>query len=843
MLKLIFLLIIPGILAEFLRDNIKRKGIANSLLFSYIMFLLDATLILVFFSGQYEDFLAFLSRRIQTVEDAFLFILLWFVQIMIALSMGILSRIRRYRGIENAFLRITPLQKGVSEATIGFSLIAVILLFTAKDNAENRLVINEVCSRNDKVLMDENGDYRDYIELYNPSRWNLLLNHFQLSDNPDSPDKMELGEIMVPAKGYCIIWIGPSEEENAGFSINAAGETIYLTAAGGKLLDSVTIPPLEANMAYARTTDGAEEWKEEVPSPLAENNDWKKYLDKPVFSAESGFYEEEFLLSIQANEGEEIYYTLDGSIPDENAIRYTEEITVKNISANPNQYRSIQNVVKDWAQNIPSGEPVDKAFIVRAVSIDEYGNTSDVVTKTYFVNMDQYKNGYVLSLVSDPDDLFGDKGIYVTGKAYDDWYQSGQAGSEPSANFEMRGKDYEIETSVALFNNTLLMEQQAGLRIQGASQRLIASKRFSVFARKEYSGSRYFDYELFGDRMHSFFMRPDFEDAFIHSLVTDRNVGTLKSVPAAVFLDGEYWYHTYLREKYSEDFLAFTYNVELDKVRLEECVPEEIYSFLTEHDLSREEDYEQFCKKIDLQSYIDYLATNIYMCNMDASEYKNCRLWKTTVDTGQGYGDGKWRWLIYDMDALSWNNIGYYNAARHDIDSFSQSKQYAGVAYNQEPIYKALRTNEEFCRRFVLTFMDLANNNFAPDVIREKLPAWGIEMTWNDGFFEYRYDSIVPALAKEFELQGTLEEITVSVNEAEAGFVKINTIIPDLSTGSWSGKYYTDYPVTITAVANDGYEFAGWTNGVDMVAEEQFLVQLEEGGCRWEAVFEEKERR
>lgn len=846
-MKLIFLLIIPGILAEFISEDIREKGKANfgksiihSLFYSYIIFLTDITVINGCFNRQYKDFLAFLNRTIETVEDVFLLFLLLFVQLFAAFGVGMLSRIIRHKCVERAVRFMTALQKNVVVAALGLSFLITMGNFILKDSAERQLVVNEICSRNDKVLQDENGNYSDYVELYNSSKWNILLKNFQISDNSDLKDGVTLGEVIIPAKGYCIVWIDSESVGGSDFGISSGGENVYLATPGGEIVDSVAVPGLDANTVYARATDGADEWKVEAPTPLAANDALKKLLEKPVFSVESGFYEEEFQLHIQAEEGQRIYYTLDSSIPDENAILYTDGITVKNISDTPNRYSDIPNVETEWNTEAQPGDPVDKAFVVRAMAVDEYGNTSEVVTKTYFVGMEEYRKGYLLSLVSDPEDLFGDNGIYVTGKAYDDWYLGKTDGYEPTPNFELRGRESEIEASVTLFDDVLLMEQQGGIRIQGASQRNMPLKRFSVFARKEYSGSRYFDYELFGEQMHSFFLRPDFEDAFIHTLVTDRNVGTLKAVPATVFLNGEWWYDTYLREKYSEDFLAFTYGVSRKEVRLEEGVPAEIYSFLEKHDLSKQEDFQQFCDMIDLQSYIDHLATNIYMCNMDACEYKNYRIWKTQNPTGEGYNDGRWRWLIYDTDAIKWNSIGYYGAARYDIDSFAHDKEYAGVAYNQERVYKALRVNEEFCRQFVLTFMDLANNNFAVETIAEKIIAWGEDMSWNDDFFQKRFEGIVPALAKEFELQGTLEEIQLSVNDTEAGYVTINTTTPILREGSWKGRYYTDYPVTITAIPNEGYEFVGWKNSGTIIEEMQLTVQLEAGGGQWEAVFEKK---
>ena len=50
-----------------------------------------------------------------------------------------------------------------------------------------------------------------------------------------------------------------------------------------------------------------------------------------VFSKESGFYEKPFELELHAPRGTKIYYTLDGSEPDKEAIRYTEPIHIGDV--------------------------------------------------------------------------------------------------------------------------------------------------------------------------------------------------------------------------------------------------------------------------------------------------------------------------------------------------------------------------------------------------------------------------------------------------------------------------------------------------------------------------------
>ena len=67
-------------------------------------------------------------------------------------------------------------------------------------------------------------------------------------------------------------------------------------------------------------------------------------------------------------------------------------------------------------------------MVIRAVAKNENGNYSEVVSETYFVtdkDLNRYKDLTVISLVTDPDNLFSpDTGIYVTGTMFQEWKNS-----------------------------------------------------------------------------------------------------------------------------------------------------------------------------------------------------------------------------------------------------------------------------------------------------------------------------------------------------------------------------------------------------------------------------------
>lgn len=119
-----------------------------------------------------------------------------------------------------------------------------------------------------------------------------------------------------------------------GFRIREKGETLTLFDRGGVVIDQVKVPELAADVTYARLQDGRDSWDiVKNGTPGESNEKLEPYviptLAEPVFSVESGFYEQPFALTLQAGEGEKIYYTLDGSTPTADAECYTTPILIQ----------------------------------------------------------------------------------------------------------------------------------------------------------------------------------------------------------------------------------------------------------------------------------------------------------------------------------------------------------------------------------------------------------------------------------------------------------------------------------------------------------------------------------
>lgn len=579
------------------------------------------------------------------------------------------------------------------------------------------------------------------------------------------------------------------------------------------------------------------------------------FVSPPTLSQDGGFYDEPFYLELSVPSGTVVYYTLDGSRPTASSARYDSPIYVYDRSAEPNRYRSIPNVTKYYLKTWLEPDIVDKCFVVRAMAMDRRGSCSAIVTASYFIDQPEYRDATVISLVADPEDLFGGKGIYVTGSDYDAWYQQQDKNSEPvfeeapPINFFQKGADWEREANIELFSaENLPVNQKVGIRISGSSSRYAEIKRFSVYAREKYSGRSRFDHSFFGTAPeHSLVIRDGDLNGFCELLCPERDVLTMPVIPVRFFLNGEYWCDTYLCQRISEEDIAVRCSLLSSNIALSEWYkpsssrdlgikPFSDFISALKKDMSDSENYREFGRLADIQSYIDYSCIQVFMANIDYTDSKNVVYWHTIFPEDSGFGDGKWRWALYDMDLL-WNTLAeeFGEVAPYEIDPFTMYARQIGTSLSEARIYSALRKNEDFCRDFVLTFADLLNTDFLPErtlALADRFP----ENTELKTFLELRPTYVKRFLAEEFDLAEEAE-LSLSVNDPQCGTIRLNTITPDLSEGMWTGYYFTDYPVTLSAEAKEGYAFAGWeVNGVHF-PEAQIEAAILPGGTSVSASF------
>jgi hypothetical protein len=128
------------------------------------------------------------------------------------------------------------------------------------------IVINEVMSSNRSILADEDGDYEDWIELYNLSDDPVNLSGYGLSDKTNEPFRWVFPDLTISAGSYLLVWASgkdrrdPSGPLHTNFSISSDGEPIVFTDPSGTLLNESAPVTLEPNISYGRKPDGSINW-------------------------------------------------------------------------------------------------------------------------------------------------------------------------------------------------------------------------------------------------------------------------------------------------------------------------------------------------------------------------------------------------------------------------------------------------------------------------------------------------------------------------------------------------------------------------------------------------------
>lgn len=142
-------------------------------------------------------------------------------------------------------------------------LCSLLLSATINLNAQS-LFINEVMSRNESSNVDKDGEYSDWIELYNSSNNPINLNNYGLSDNEDDLNKWTFPDVEISSQSFLLVYASGKDynanELHSNFSIKGSGENLFLTNTTGEIIDSVEAVDILADQSYGRSIDGAGDW-------------------------------------------------------------------------------------------------------------------------------------------------------------------------------------------------------------------------------------------------------------------------------------------------------------------------------------------------------------------------------------------------------------------------------------------------------------------------------------------------------------------------------------------------------------------------------------------------------
>ena len=453
------------------------------------------------------------------------------------------------------------------------------------------LLITEVVSANDSTLTDKDGGASDWIEIYNAGSSPIPLGEFALTTDPDRASSWRLPKRALEPGGFLVVFASGKDrraaagEIHADFRLRAAGEYLALLDSSGRVLRAFTpsLPRLRRDEAFGlrfreghpvpgrygvlpRATPGAANPAESLAVVL-----------RPVFSIDSGFFEESVELRLRsATRGARIRFTTDGTAPSErHGQLYTTPLIIRGTTpvramafksgerssqVETRTYLFLQDVIRQSSRP-PPGWPVSG---INGQTLD-YGMASpaSVGASTDEV-LQALRSLPTISLVIDRADFFDpSRGIYV--------------------NASRRGRSWERPVAVELIDPSSKEEGfriPAGIRIRGGASRRRNYPRhaFRVYFREVY-GEGELRYPLFGDEgarefddidlrcsqnyawSHPYDERSQhtyLRDVFARDCQADLGRPTTRSRYYHLFINGLYW-GIYQTQEHSEASYAASY--------------------------------------------------------------------------------------------------------------------------------------------------------------------------------------------------------------------------------------------------------------------------------------------
>lgn len=604
------------------------------------------------------------------------------------------SSVRRADGSFEDCIWPTP---GYSNDADGYEL------FCAAHTATSPLVINEVMVYNDSYNRQPDGEYYDWVELKNVSEEPIMLAEYYLSDDKDNPMLWRLPERYLDPDALLVVHcsgnsdLSTSDTVHSNFSLNSTSERLYLTsAAQQRVTDYVWLHDIFKDWTVGRMGGQSGFFYLSSPSPWSGNrgNAYRYISDQPVSLGEDGIYNNVTSVSVELEGSGRIFYTTDGSRPDESSAEYTEPITL------------------------------DRTTVIRAINVQDGAAPSRAITLSYIINENHTLP--VLSLSTDSPSTFS--GIYYGKRKY-----------------------YEIPANISYFEDGSSFNIDCGLKMKGWTSLENPKKSMGVSFRGCY-GDDMLDYDIFGSDVTEFSSLSiragqDYPLAIIRNelfqelcLEMGDNVPTQNSKYCILYLNGSYYGIYCLKEDFSKQYYASHNGVKKDDVTmlkspvaLNSEVYQEVFQFCRDNDMSLDENYDHICSVLDIDNVVDWFLIEGYTANSDVNG--NMRYFK--LNDG-----GKWQIAFYDLD---WT----FNYASNCFTNITDSNREVQVSQLINRLLTNARFREQLLSRYselvsttlsnehVLAKIDELQALLEPEVPRER-DQWGSDV---DGW-HYRLDEL-----------------------------------------------------------------------------------------------------
>lgn len=578
-----------------------------------------------------------------------------------------------------------------------------------------------------------------------------------------------------------------------------------------------------------------------------------------TISHESGFYAEPFSLTISGDTIFEIYYTLDGTDPSMD---------------NPAAYMYSDEIFIDCIET-------ETVYTIRLVAYFLDGNDSGVINRT-FITGDGVEERYdvrVLSVAAPEEFFWGEEEgrfyqhhkFTMKGREYEEevfmtlFDAEGNVLLSQGCGFQIHGNFSRVKNQIpfrlyaraeydeqndfefALFDNQLSVNNTILPEYDRIVVRNSGNDNGFAFMRSELAS-----------RLS---LEAGFSDA-------------LSASPVAVYLNntyrGMYWIipsfdDTYYRETYG-DYPGTMYTLEgwihyitppeeeTDPAKLA-LIQEynEVMPYFASCDLTNEENWTALNEYMDVENFLRYLAILNYTSNRDNLN-NNFKIYRYVAPEGGTYTpdsvfDGRYRFLLFDLDHcfgyadsnVVWASVDHLTTTLRMTDWGEHCKFLQNLLRREDcqeyyirymlslqnyyfshdyvvPVMEEMHASRENELRNTYTNTDLLiNNDSAPDVTSDE----DIERALEDirNFVRIRKDYVTEDLSTSF---GPFTTYEVTLENPEEAIVKLD--YAEVKEASFSGTYYKEIPLTITAEAKPGYKFDYWMINGEKCEEASFDV-------------------
>jgi len=616
---------------------------------------------------------------------------------------------------------------------------------------------------------------------------------------------------------------------HTNFKIGSTGETIKLYNPSGTVVSALNVncgPGYDISIGHFLDASGTLK-RFSSPTPGVSNNNSipsDGYAAAPVFSINSGIYTSPISVSITDlnNTTATIYYTLDGSDPNENSTLW-------------------------------NGTPIYifQSKILRARSYVNGLIPSTITSASYLFNV--HHTTPIISVISDPQNLFGPTGMF----------------DNPSLDLL---KNASIDYFDSTLNHNLLFSRRAGIIMDGGwGSRSKPQRPFRIKFNDGVLGQGPVTGNIIPDRTN----RTVYSDFYLRNgsnlnLILPHKDGVQgrmmgegtynyysASRPATVYVNGNYWGLYDLREKFNTEMFEIydgasentieilgstaQYGFQLRAVEGDVQNFYNSYNNLIQLNPFDTSYWSQANQYFDLNYLNDYWIAEVWMNNVDwVPGYNNIKLYRSDAT------NYRWRYCLMDLE---------YGLLPNDYSTILGSNElncahnYLGGLLNLQAsnpnnphvnIWMHSLQNNRFKNYFINRFADQMNTVYLPSRLLElendmfnltvsemanEYERWGDPNNVQaqvDAFYQYHLIFSEDLLCRPENMRNHIQSsfslpqqvsVNLDVYPANAGKINISTITPN--SYPWNGIYFDGVPIKIEAEAMPGYQFSHWeANGL-----------------------------